>query len=95
MVFRKEMPTMVVYRRVNNKESLYLNREICHLRSTKHLHVQRETVREENMNVEEKLLNIEVKKLALLEQSTGISEEENSLFLRPLLPYFQKIDLLQ
>ncbi|XP_057663124.1 uncharacterized protein LOC130898095 [Diorhabda carinulata] len=46
---------------------------------------------EKKEDVEQQLLNIEAKKLALLETP----EDENSLFLRSLLPYFQKMDPLQ
>lgn len=52
---------------------------------------KRKRTREEGMDVEERLLNIEAKKLALLETP----EDENSLFLRSLLPYFKKMDPLQ
>lgn len=53
--------------------------------------LKRKSPREENIAVEQQLLNIEEKKLALLQTP----ENENSLFLRSLLPYFQKMDPLQ
>ncbi|KAK4882444.1 hypothetical protein RN001_005763 [Aquatica leii] len=59
--------------------------------STATSRLKRTSRREENIAVEQQLLNIETKKLALLQTP----EDENSLFLRSLLPYFQKMDPLQ
>nr|CAI5856880.1 unnamed protein product [Callosobruchus analis] len=52
---------------------------------------KRKALREKNEGVEQQLLDIEAKKLALLQTP----EDEISLFLRSLLPYLQKMDPVQ